>query len=600
MSINVNSSNRRKDDFDKDDDSNWDDEESGWDRDNKKLNKEISKQGESSSANRSEKAQIQSTDKPVDIDADVLETTPSDHSVSIKTTVTEAKQPELPEGDPARQDVQETVKEAQKEQKTPKTEDLFKLLPKETRDLLDSLFSHELGSKANPRKFFDMLAKMIPLSLTLVQSKGKGTGAVANDISKTLASMVNEMESILQKHGDSTSLSQDNRNLIESLAKQLKILSQSEQYQTLARGIETLLASSEKWIDMSSQKELMKQLAETKLIPPSMIQSGSISREMLQNVLAVIQQGNMRTTTSSNQGMVQTLMQMNHLFSTVQAFPPEQREQVVEMMMRTQTLFSTNVSQGLLGPNTQQMTKDISSMLINISQSIGAIPTSKVIDVAGTQYLSRVLGELILAGAILGRLIIDKGDGKAMELHDALNVGQAQMRATRELGIIELIPFSFLAFYAPFEQMGAGKSKAEKEAIDALMTFIRTLMSLLFMLVAIYTGGKKIGENGTDLMLEANHDYINQKIDSLIFCMKKLKELYGVNVMISIQQCARAKISLNSQRFDEFWDDIFSFLTQKNDLFAFLDEVDQLDPLYESIHSLLEESGLDQISILRM
>jgi len=132
------------------------------------------------------------------------------------------------------------------------------------------------------------------------------------------------------------------------------------------------------------------------------------------------------------------------------------------------------------------------------------------------------------------------------------------------------------------------------------MKFIRTFMSLLLMLVAIYTGGKKIGDNGVNIMLSTNADYIRGNIDNLIFCLKKLDELYGVNVKQPIQRCGRAKIALDAENYDEFWDHIIGFLTEKGDLFGFLEEVDQLDPLYESIHTLLKETGLEHLSIMRM
>lgn len=649
--MNINSSFHRQDDFDKDreakrrDNLKEEDEQSNKGKGNESNRGSVSNRGENSRSNRSPRADIRannqadarpgnrignasnrsinhasnnqhaavnrgnsaSSNKHItveqandDLDMDVLEAAPRGQATSSRSSVREAKQPSLTESNPGQKDIQETVKEAQKEHKIPKTDDLFKLLPKETRELLDSIFSSGFGAKINPRNFFDMLSKMIPLSIALVQGNGKGEGTANGDISQTLASMVNEMEAILQKHTDSTSLSQENKNLLENLANQLKTISQDGQSQSMAKQLETLLSTTGNPVDVTKQQGLIKKLIDGQLLPSTMMNNSSIPKEVLQSALLQLQQSGSAFSSNQSQGMVQTLVQMSQLFSTVQAFPPEQREQVIKMMMRTQTLFTSNLSQGLLGTNTQQMTKDISTMLLNLSQGIGAIPSNETIRAAGTQYLSRVLGELILAGAILGRLVIDKGDGRAMEIRDALQVGQAQMRATRELGIIDLVPFSFLAFFAPLEQLGGGKSQAEKEAIDALMKFIRTLMSLLFMLVAIYTGGKKIGEDGINLMLEENHDYLSQNIENLIFCLKKLGEQYGVDVKSSVQKCARAKVALNAHRFDEFWDHIFSFLTQKNDLFAFLEEVDQLDPLYESIHSLLKESGFEHISIMRM
>lgn len=544
----------------------------------------------------------------VSVELDVLENSPSP-SETKRQISTEAEKPSLPEADPAQKNVQETVKEAQNSNQLPKTEDLFKLLPEETRKLLESLFDSSEGGKVNPKKFFDMLSKMIPLSMTLIQGNGKSGSGISTDLSETLASMINEMEAILQKHGDSASLSIENKNLLENLANQLKLIGMEKglpnSFEPLSKELAALLAQeSGKSVDVSSRQELIRQLVDAQALPTSYLSDASIPVKSLEKALEIIRQAGtasaLRSGAASPHPTVQTMVQMSQIFNTVQAFPAEQRAKVIQLMMRTQGLFSTDTSLGFLGASTQKFSQSISNFLIGLTQGIGLIPSDKTVTDAGSQYLSRVFGELILAGAILGRLVIDKGDGKAMELNDALQVGQAHMRATRDLGIIDLVPFSFLAFFAPFEQMGGGKSKAEREAVDALMKFIRTFMSLLFMLVAIYTGGKKIGEHGVDLMLEANADYLRGNLDNLIFCLKKLDELYGVSVQQPIQRCGRAKIALDQEDYEEFWDHIFGFLTEKSALFSFLEEVDQLDSLYESIHALLKESGMEHLSLLRM
>ncbi len=644
MGININSSYQRSDDFDRDDDSGFEDEFSGdgesrrnlKGKDRDRSDRNVSNRGENARANPSAKGHhqrtvAQTTDSPqstriietkpsqgstvslsttanaekISVDLDVLESSPA-ASASPRSIAANAEKPTLPEADPAQKNVQEAVRDAQKSNETPKKEDLLKLLPKGTREILDSLFAQEEGASMDPKKFFDMLSKIIPLSMTLLQGSGKGIAPGSVDISETLASMTNEMEAILQKHGDSSSLSAENKNLLENLARQLKLMGSEESLagnlKTLGKEIEALISQATgKSVDVSSQQTLVKQLVEAQLIPSSLLNGSKIPVKVFEQALTSIQQlSGMNLQQTSTHPTVETLVQMNHLFASVKAFPPEQRAQVIQIMMRTQGLFSTGTSQGMLGPNTQQFTKDISQFLMNITQGIGMIPASKKVTNAGSQYLSRVIGELILAGAILGRMVVDKGDGKAMELNEAMQIGQAQMKATRELGIIDLVPFSFLAFFAPFEGMGGGKSKAEKEAIDALMKFIRTFMSLLLMLVAIYTGGKKIGDNGVNIMLSTNADYIRGNIDNLIFCLKKLDELYGVNVKQPIQRCGRAKIALDAENYDEFWDHIIGFLTEKGDLFGFLEEVDQLDPLYESIHTLLKETGLEHLSIMRM
>lgn len=517
------------------------------------------------------KAETANCSAEASAELDVLENSPA----SKISKVAEAKKPLLPEADPSSNRL-----------------DLFKLLSEETRQLLESLLSSSKSGAVNSKQFLDMLAKMIPLSMTLIQGNGKSDVDTPQNLSETLASMVNEMEAILQKHSDSSTLSIESKSLLQNLANQLKTI-EVNRFEPM---IKELIVLSGKTINTAEHQLLVKQLVEEQALPEKWLSEPQIPAKALKQALTLIQQETVNVTHPT----VQTLVQMSRLFTTVQAFPIEQRAQVIQLMMRTQGLFSTTVSQGVLGPNTQQLTKDLSTFLISITQAIGVIPDNQEIADAGSQYLSRVLGELILTGAILGRMVIDKGDGKAMELNEALHIGQEQMRASRDLGIIDLVPFSFLAFFAPFEQMGGDKSKAKKEAMNALMKFIRTFMSLLFMLTAIYTGGKKIGNHGVELMLEANADYLRSCIANLIFCLKKLDELYGVNVTHPIQRCGRAKTALDQKNYDEFWDHIFGFFTEKGSLFHFLEEVGQLDPLYESIHALLKESGMEHLTLMRM
>ena len=124
MNININSSQHKSDDFEKDDDFREKEESKQKRGDNDKTNRSKNRVSDSSRGERNKTKTLRNQRSTVSlkatgntvkasVDLDVLESTPIPEKMKSSVSA-EAEKPSLPEAKPDQKNVQETVKEAQK------------------------------------------------------------------------------------------------------------------------------------------------------------------------------------------------------------------------------------------------------------------------------------------------------------------------------------------------------------------------------------------------------------------------------------------------------------------------------------------------------
>ena len=187
----------------------------------------------------------------------------------------------------------------------------------------------------------------------------------------------------------------------------------------------------------------------------------------------------------------------------------------------------------------------------------------------------------------MGRMIADRGDGKAWAMDDAY-AGQMQAQSAKELKIFDLVPFSLFAFFTPLKRDKRREEEEKEQQADQLIKeLIRLMVKLAFMLTSIYTGGKKIGPTGIDYMVKQNRDQLDDVLKQLLRILMKIGDSGRVDVKSSMIFLRRGRQAMIENDQEVFWQCMFSFFTDKNDLNAFLNEVEELDSAYASIKSLL-------------
>jgi hypothetical protein len=221
-------------------------------------------------------------------------------------------------------------------------------------------------------------------------------------------------------------------------------------------------------------------------------------------------------------------------------------------------------SEGLIGENVTKLNQGLTEIALKISSQLDLIPHDKALP--AKHYLSSAVDQFLLAGILMGKTLVMKSDGN-------------------------------LAFFVPFRDMRESPSKAIKEAKESLMNLIRIMLRLVFILLAIQTGGSKLGNGGIDLLLNENADLVSHNLDDLIFALKKVSETYGVQVKIQIELAKMAKEALMQKNFPEFWTNCLKIFTKDTDLEKFVKETKDADPLYEVIHSLVNTAKIDENSI---
>lgn len=254
--------------------------------------------------------------------------------------------------------------------------------------------------------------------------------------------------------------------------------------------------------------------------------------------------------------------------------------------MANQLLFSTGqINKGMLGPNTQELAKKIAEMVMLLAGKISMSMQQPLLKGSSSESLFRLFSSILFGGALFGRMIADRGDGKPWGLDEAY-AGQLQLQSAKELKIYDLVPFSLFASFPPVKE-GKEQTEEQKAALKLLMKLIRLLMNLAFMITSIYTGGQKIGKGGIDYMLEKNGPFLLDTIKQLIITLKKVGKSFDIAIRAPLSFLRRSKQALIEKDHPVFWSCIFAFFTDENDLNAFVEEIEELDPVYESIHNLI-------------
>jgi hypothetical protein len=252
-------------------------------------------------------------------------------------------------------------------------------------------------------------------------------------------------------------------------------------------------------------------------------------------------------------------------------------------------------SEGLIGENVIKLNKGLTEITLKISDQLDLIPQDKALP--AKHYVSSAVDQFLLAGILMGKTLVLKSDGKLIDPKDPNQLQQILLENKPEIKIFDQIPFSFLAFFVPFRDMRESPSKAIKEAKESLMNLIRIMLRLVFILLAIQTGGSKLGNGGIDLLLNENADLVSHNLEDLIFALKKVSETYGVQVKIQIELAKMSKEALMQKNFPEFWTNCLKIFAKDTDLEKFVKETKDADPLYEVIHSLVNTAKIDENSI---
>ncbi len=288
---------------------------------------------------------------------------------------------------------------------------------------------------------------------------------------------------------------------------------------------------------------------------------------------------------------------LEHFSSTIrtlnalESFTGKQKSEVLLLLMGSQSIKS----QGMIGENLTKLNEGMTDLTINIASQLDLLPKDKLL--AAKTFISGVFDHFLLSGILMGKALVLTANGKLLNPENSHQLQQILLEKKEEMKIFDQIPFSFLAFFAPFEDMQYGASNAVNIAKASLMNLIRVMLRVVFMLLAIQTGGPKLGENGIDLLLSENADYLSKNIQDLTFALKKVDEAYGVNVKHQIEHAESAREHLLSEKYPDFWSRILKIFVKDTNLANFLKETKDADPLYEAIHTLVNKPKINDTSI---
>jgi hypothetical protein len=525
----------------------------------------------------------------------------------------------------------------QKELALPSSKDLIDLLSPQTKKNVNEAIEDNLFTPSNGLKiqnFFDILSRLIPLGISLLHGLASDEHVVnLSQMREAMLNTLKETGELMSKHGESLQLSEEGKQLLSLISEKLTTLpTGSTQTQDLneqlrailghtltpnsslvsygsvkhfTHAITKALGQGKTSVSVAAHQQLIGELVDADLLPPSAFDQETISRESLTEIKTQLEnfQNNSvnRELALDIQGkpMAPTIGFLANFLSNIGVFPERTQSEVIKVMISTQPVLSYTLSNRALGPHTVHFAHSLSHFAVDLSQQMGLIPSHPAHLKSVSEYFTRIFAGLIITAGILGRLEVDRGDGKAMTLEDAKETGKAQRQSAQELELHDLPPFSFFALWAPFSDLDRDSAKEHKKAAKALSELMRVLLRLVYLLVAIYTGGKKLGEGGTDLLLDENSVYLTICLDDFIFSLKKIDELFGVRIIHTMERCHAAKDALLKKDHPEFWHHIFQAIQEKSDVKDFLEEVDQVDSLYSTIRTLISGSGFDT-SVVRM
>lgn len=498
------------------------------------------------------------------------------------------------------QKIKDVIKQIQRKYDLPKSNDISKNLKSSTQSQIASLSRQAKadGELVNPQNFIKSLEKTLPLALSTVNS---GDPSFPADYSKMLAQLANELLLLINQMALLPNISPELKALLQALIQQLQMGQNGESLQTLAQQIGQLITSAGKGkIQVNQNQSLIEQLASLKLIPKKYLGAETIPVKTLEDAMAKLQGGMQRSVEqviamlkSSSSGNIEgkemLLTQLTMLQGMSQGVSLNAGEQarLMQLMVGNQMLFSAGAMKGMLGAKTQQLAGKITDMIVLLAQQIGVPSNHPVVNRSGSESIFRLFSSILFGGAMMGRMIADRGDGKAWTMDDAY-AGQLQAQSAKELKIFDLVPFSLFAFFSPIKRDKREEEEEKELQADRLIKeLIRLMVKLAFMLTSIYTGGKKIGSGGIDYMVKQNRDQLDDVLKQLLRILMKIGDAEKVDVKSSMIFLRRGRQAMIENDQEVFWQCMFSFFTDKNDLNAFLNEVEELDSAYASIKSLL-------------
>lgn len=539
------------------------------------------------------------------------------------------------------QRISDALIDARKRYDLPSPKDLLQSLSPKLQEEIKEVIEEAMfnpGSSPKIQNFFDILSRLIPLGASLLHGLGSDDHVInLSELRTAMLDMLKESGEMMMKHHDSIVLTTEGKQLNSMLSSQLISLptdgtqtqALNEQLRSILgytitpnaelishtsmkhfiHEIDQALAGKNSEISVASNQQMTDHLVDADLLPPSTLDNETVSAAILKKIKSVLINFQTQNTISGSSAqqtpqtpltkpMAPTIGFLATFLSNIGVFPESTQAEVIKVMISTQPVLSYNMSNRALGPHTVHFAHSLSHMAVDLSSQLGLIPNHPAHIKSVSEYFTRIFAGLIVTASVLGRLEVDRGDGKAMRWDDE-EAGKAQRQAAQELKIHDLPPFSFFALWAPFVDLQPDHHQEHKKAAKALSDFMRVLMRLVYLLVAIYTGGKKLGRNGTDVLIEENQTYLQICLDDLTYALKVLNEKFGVRVAPVIKRTEMAKNALLSGDYPEFWHNIFRALQEKSDLKDFLEEVDLADNFYNTIRTLVSGSGFDT-SVVRM
>ncbi len=508
---------------------------------------------------------------------------------------------------------------------------LIQSLSPEIQEMHKEVLENAMFSPSNPlkpNKFFDTLSHLIPLGASILNGLGSDEHVVnLSNMKSSMITMLQEMGELMSKHGESSTLSHEGKKLLSLLSGQLASLPNSgaqslneelravlgstatpnaefashSSVEYFTNKIDQALSTGQSQISVKGNHRLINDLVDANLLPPSTLEGKSISAQTLSEIrstLGPLLSGE-HSFHSGEKPMAPTIAFLASFLSSVEVFPEKTQSEVIKVMISTQPILSHHLSNRALGPHTVHLANSLSHFSVDLTNKLGLIPDHPTHIKSVSEYFSRLFAGLIITASILGRLQVDRGDGKAISIDEINDAGKAQRNAAAELKVVDLPPFSFFALWAPFRDLQKGHSKEHKRAASELAKLMRILMKLFYLLTMIITGGKKIGDDGVDILLDENRTYLIQYIDDLVFSLKKIAEIFGVDSGSTIHHLKISKSALLEKKYPDFWMHIFQSINEKGDIHDFLEEVEVVDSFYDTLRTLVSGSGFDT-TVVRM
>lgn len=522
---------------------------------------------------------------------------------------------------------------AQQTFQLPSPNDLLMRLSPEIQRKIQTILDEsqfDPSGKVKIQKFFETLSRLIPMGIALFHGLSSEDRVVnLSRMRSSLINTLNEMGDLMLKYSKFPTHAKEGKKLTAQLSTQLRSLPMDiSQTSVLSKALRTIIGSAitphalltrahstkqliseiteslkgrKSFISVANNQKLIAKLVDANLLQPSLPSGSEIQKSVLADIKDQLERLQLPDDTQSSsldlgKPMSQSIGFLASFLNQIAMFPEKTQSKAIKLMISTQPFMTAHLSNQALGLRANHFAHRLAHIAVDYSQQLGLISNNAALIDSATEYLTCIFTSLFITASVLGRLEVDRGDGTAMRLEDE-EIGKVQREAAEELQLHHLPPFSFFALWAPFRDLTDNKNKSQKEAAHELAKFMHILMQLVYLLVAIYTGGKKMGEGGIETLLKENQQQISYWLDDLIFLLKKLDEKFGVRTRHPIERCMRSRDALKTDDFSEFWTQIFLFCQEKSDLKDFLDEVDLMDSFYNTIKTLVSGSGFDTSSV---